>query len=776
MTTPFKHPLVFISLFGFSVSPCSAEQTEEAAINIARAEVEQVQVWGVSKQTSDAGYVSSTSVLTQEDMGAINTVTTEDLVKFEPSLVIRRRFIGDSNGTLGIRGSNMFQTSRSMVFADGVPLHYLLQSRWNGAPRWTMVSASEIAQVEVIYGPFSAEYSGNAMGGVVLIETAIPEEREFHVDGSFFNQDFKAYGFDDNVDGFKGFISYGDRIGDASFYFSYNHLENTSQPQTFRDASFVSLNDGNADTATGGIFENDSVGNPRITYGDTGVVETQTDNFKFKFGYDFGSWQSLLNVAYEDRESTNVGNSYISDSDGNTLWSANDQVQDGQNFSFNSSQLNANELNRESLSLGLRLKGDLTEYTRLEFNINHFDIIKDTDRSSVLNPQDPNFTLNGEVTDYNDSGWNTAELKVVTSDFIVPGVELISGIRYEDYELNLDVFDSPDYAAGVKGDFTSRFGGQTQISAVFAQANWVISQHWDASVGLRYEYFESSNGYFDDDDDATQELDLFLIPSESTDAFSPKFSIGYRPDDEWLFRYSIAKAHRFPIVEELFSQFEAFNTVAISNPELEPEEGLHHNIMIDKTIEDGYFRFNIFQEDVKNAIESQTDTTTTVRSFVPIDEVEVWGVEFIFNKYNVFVDALDVRFNVTWTDATIVDNSSAESAVDFDRSLSIEGNTYPRMPKWRSNLLATYHINADWDVSTNIQYASDSFGRNDNTDNENDVFGAHDGYTRIGLKTAYQINDQWNVSLGIDNLSNDIAYVSHPWPGRTVYLNFSFDL
>ncbi len=41
--------------------------------------------------------------------------------------MIRRRFIGDSNGTMDMRGSNMFQTSRSMVFADGVPLHYLLQ-------------------------------------------------------------------------------------------------------------------------------------------------------------------------------------------------------------------------------------------------------------------------------------------------------------------------------------------------------------------------------------------------------------------------------------------------------------------------------------------------------------------------------------------------------------------------------------------------------------------------------------------------------------------------
>src|SRR5690606_31169437 len=162
---------------------------------------EEILVWGEQKNSGQAGYTNPTSLLLQEDIASINVATTEDIVKYEPSLVIRRRFIGDANGTLGMRGSNMFQTSRSMVFADGVPLHYFLQSRWSGAPRWTMVSASEIAQVEVIYGPFSAEYSGNAMGGVVVIETAIPQTREIHLDASYFSQDFSAYQFDDTLDG-----------------------------------------------------------------------------------------------------------------------------------------------------------------------------------------------------------------------------------------------------------------------------------------------------------------------------------------------------------------------------------------------------------------------------------------------------------------------------------------------------------------------------------------------------------------------------------------------
>ena len=138
--------------------------------------VEEIVVWS-SSSDQRTGNTSPVSLLTQDDLVSINVATTEDVVKYEPSVVIRRRFIGDSNGVMGMRGSNMFQTSRSMVFADGVPLHYLLQSRWNGAPRWTMVSASEIAQVEVLYGPFSAEYSGNAMGGVVEIETAIPQQQ-----------------------------------------------------------------------------------------------------------------------------------------------------------------------------------------------------------------------------------------------------------------------------------------------------------------------------------------------------------------------------------------------------------------------------------------------------------------------------------------------------------------------------------------------------------------------------------------------------------------------
>ncbi|WP_461519763.1 TonB-dependent receptor [Porticoccus sp.] len=729
--------------------------------------LEEVSVWGKPVTSRQAGYTNPTSLLTQEDMASINVATTEDLVKYEPSLVIRRRFIGDSNGTLGIRGSNMFQTSRSMVFADGVPLHYLLESRWNGAPRWTMVSASEIAQVDVLYGPFSAEYSGNAMGGVVLIETAIPQQREFHVDWSSFTQSFDEYGFDESLDGHKGFVSYGDKIGDLSVYFSYNRLENDSQPQSYYyGGSSSALSPTVVSGAIGGADERSY---ERLYFGDTGIVDTSTDNYKFKAGYDFGDWFALLNLAYEDRHSdTDSPNSYLRDADGNAVWGG-DVVQNGEQFSVPGSRLNVSEQDRRSLSLGLRLKGDLTDNLAVETNLSHFAIIEDETRSSALNPAHPDYTPAGQILDYDDTGWQTADIKFTLDEVGLDGMQWVTGLRYETYELNTAVYDSDNYVSGDKTDAVSRSGGETDIAAAFLQLNWDIDEYWSMALGGRYESWESSDGYYSDDDAMTPGLDVVKVPGRSENKFSPKFSIGLQPNELWTFRYSIARAYRFPIVEELFSQYQAYNAVSESNPALEPEDGLHHNFMIERAIDQGYMRVNLFWEEIEDVIESQATTLpggSSIRTFVPVDEVRTRGAEFIVNASDVLVPKLDVRFNLTWTDSEIREN---------DADPAIVGNEFPRMPEWRGNLLTTYHVTPRWDLGGSLQYAADSYGRLDNTDNEERVYGGQDGFIFVGLKTSYQWDKHLKLSLGADNLFDETAYVAHPWPARTLYFNVSYD-
>ncbi len=552
-----------VLLFVLSLGPLVSHGQEAGAP--ARLAMEEVRVWG-ERGDGRLPYSGSSTVFGPEDLRSVNVATTEDLVKYAPSLAIRRRFIGDANGTLGIRGSNMFQTSRSMVFADGVPLHYFLQSRWNGAPRWTMVAADEIAQVEVLYGPFSAQYSGNAMGGVVVMETAIPQQRELHIDVGYFSQQFDAYGFDDSLAGYKTFVSYGDKQGPLSYYLSYNRLENQSQPQTFYFAGAATA--ANPTAVSGAITGNDERGNARLYFGDTGIVETGTDNLKLKLGYEWGEWFALANIAFEDRQSrSDQPNSYLRDANGEPVYGG-DVSQDGQVLAIPPARLSVSEADRHSLSLGLRVKGPLTESLSLEANLNRFDIVRDETRNSAVHPRFTGFDGSGQVVDFGDTGWTMADIKLRVDEVLSEALSVVVGLRHEAYELNTTVYDSSNYAAGRKDNAVDRSGGETTLAGAFVQLDWDFAPAWDLALGGRLESWQSRAGYYAEQDGAAAALQRVRVPGREDDSFSPKFAIGFQPAEQWQLRYALARAYRYPIVEELFSQFQAYNSISQSNPEL----------------------------------------------------------------------------------------------------------------------------------------------------------------------------------------------------------------
>ncbi len=113
------------------------------------------------------------------EIDAINTISAEDTVRYAPNLETRRRYFGDPNSVISMRGNGNFQTARHMLFVDGFPLHSMLRTRWNGAPQWNFVAPDETESVNITYGPFSPKHSGNAMGGVIDIESRQPLGEEW---------------------------------------------------------------------------------------------------------------------------------------------------------------------------------------------------------------------------------------------------------------------------------------------------------------------------------------------------------------------------------------------------------------------------------------------------------------------------------------------------------------------------------------------------------------------------------------------------------------------
>ena len=58
---------------------------------------------------------------------SINATDAEDALKYLPSLLVRKRYIGDYNhAVLSTRASGTGNSARSLVYADGIPLSNLL--------------------------------------------------------------------------------------------------------------------------------------------------------------------------------------------------------------------------------------------------------------------------------------------------------------------------------------------------------------------------------------------------------------------------------------------------------------------------------------------------------------------------------------------------------------------------------------------------------------------------------------------------------------------------
>lgn len=706
----------------------------------------------------DTPYTSPTSVVTEEKADSINVVTVEDFVKYEPSIVVRRRYIGDPNGVVGIRGSGMFQTSRTMVFADGVPLHNMLRTRWNGAPRWSMATPDETESVEIIYGPFSAEYAGNAMGGVVNINTRRPDDFEFNAEVSVFSQDFSYLGANNTYTGSKAFVSAGERFGTTSLYLSHNHLENDSQPMSFRYDN-TSTPVGGETAVTGAYYSVDSKGNPSMYFADTGSDNSITDLTKLKVGQEMGDWLAGFTLAYEDHSRNSTPTNYVRDASDNPVWSGS-VVQDGLQFDIRGSRFALSESSRENLILATTFEGPVANNWNMEVGVSKYDVLEDQSISSKLNPDDPAYTGVGSLSEFDNTGWITLDVKARSDKFMnSKNMNFIAGVHYDHYKMTLNSYDT-DYATGTKTSLKAMVGGETETQAVFAQWGLQVTAKTDITLGARYERWTTMNGKNYKYTSST----YTDVGTRTETGFSPKFSLGHKLNKDWMTRYSVAKAYRFPIVEELYNNEDKTTGTTIADEKLKPEDGLHHNLMFEKQLAKGLMRFNLFQETVKNVIYYQTDTLASTTTYLPINEVATLGAEFIVQQNRIATGNTDVSFNMTWLDSEITKNEADPS---------IEGNVMARMPKWRANVLLTQHLSDKWNISGGMRYASDSFSRIDNSDTAQNVMSAIDGYTFFDIKTTYKIGKHGKITAGIDNLTDELAFVAHPWPQRTIYMQGS---
>ena len=696
----------------------------------------------------------------QQIEDSVNAATPAQTMKYLPSIQVRERFIGDRNGIIATRTIGAISSAQSMLYADGVLLSNLLGNSYSYPPRWGMVSPEEIESISMMYGPFSSLYAGNSFGGVISIQTRMPEKFEAHANVQGFMQNFRLYGTDVMNRGNHESASVGNKINDFSFWLGVDRLENQGQPMDF-SVSNLSVTNAGAQTVVTGAYQDKSEKNAsRVVFGATSIDNSDQINTKVKATYDFTSQiKAAYTLGLWNADGKTDVQSYIKDANGTPIYNGD--------VSFNGKKYTVTALSpakSENLHImqALELKSNTKGFFDWQLTLSDYDYQKDLNGSSKITSGNPYVLRTGLVTDMSGTGWTVFDARGT----LRPSNHTIDvGYHIDDYQLRSTTTNTSDWLAISKGTFNASSSGNTQTQALYVQDKWQLTPQWALTLGARQEFWQASEGR---NESATSNPRVVNYQDKSESKFSPKISLSFEPQPAWGFRAAFGQAFRFPTVTELYQQLANGANILINNPELKPEEVLSAELTAERRFANGLVRVSAFNEHKYDALISQTNTvnigtTTYVQN---VDHIRTYGLEMATEWQNVMIFGLDIHANATWTDAKVLLDSAAPSN---------NGHVAPRIPKQLYKAVATYHVNNDFTLSVGARYSGRQYINLDNSDVNPDAYKAASQFFLMDVKANYKFSDRWMASVGVDNLTNYKAYVSHPLPQRTLYAQIKFD-
>ncbi|QDC90248.1 TonB-dependent receptor [Candidatus Methylopumilus universalis] len=695
---------------------------------------------------------------------SVNAATPAQTLKYLPSIQVRERSIGDRNGIISSRTIGSISSAQSMLYADGILLSNLLGNSFSYPPRWGMVNPEEIQRISMMYGPFSSLYAGNSMGGVINIETRMPERLEAHAGVQSFIQNFKLYGTDQTKIGNREFFSIGNKVNDFSFWASMNRLENTAQPLDFSvtDSKGVGTT---VDTITGAYRDKGIRNQDRIIFGATAIDTSIQTNGKFKGQYEFSNQSKLTyTIGLWDLDSRQNVQSYVKDTLGNSIYGG-DVTLGGKNYSV--TRMNPAQAEAFHVMQSIDFKSNDKGFFNWQMTLSDYYYRRDlSNRSNLVetsnaNPSltNPYISKTGQITDLSGTGWTVFDSRVT----LRPKDHTIDlGYHLDYYHLRQTVNASSDWMGSQKGAFSSLSSGNTKTHAVYVQDKWQITPLWALTLGGRQEHYEAYDG-------VNQTTNLARYEGRSRNTFSPKASLSFEPIPAWGFRAAFGKAYRFPTVTELFQQLTNGSTIVTNNPNLKPEEIYSAEITAERRFANGLARASLFREDRYDALISQTNISSvgTSSTYIQnVDHVRIHGIELATELKNVMIPKLDLMANATLTDSEILKNDAAPSYIN---------KKVPRIPRQLYKAVATYRVSEDFTMSLAARYSGRQFIQLDNSDINPETYQGASRLLFVDAKANYKFKDRWTASLGVDNIFNDQAYVSHPLSQRTGYAQIKFD-
>lgn len=687
----------------------------------------------------------------------MNATVAVDALQYQPALDVDQRYIGDGGADVDFRASST--SPRSIVLADGLLLSNFISSGWSYGPRWGVVQPEEIASIEVMYGPYSAEYSGNSIGGVVVIHTAMPDDFQAYLSASGFVQSFEAYGTDETYIAHSLHASLGDSIGRWSYFIAADRLETTSQPMSFgvaRPARWV--RPGATPTPVSGAYSHPQgyVVNAQSSQ------EVKTSVLEAKLAYNFTEdLQARLTIAYRDKDQSELHpHTFLRDPDGDPVHDGLVKI-NGQIYRVTTEGLGMAE-SRTGL-LGLTLRGALGGGWEIEAAVSTFQIFKDSTRESDSDLATARAGGPGTLTREGGSGWWYFNIKLGHRHNLGwLGRRVLFGYQFSRYVLDHASYATSNWRKATRTRLIARSQGTTHTHAVFLENEWWLGDAWTLVLGARYEWWRAFDGTLAREfKDGTRLRRAF--PERTESAFSPKATLSFAPTNDWLIKLSLALAYRFPTVGELYQGTLTRQGEFSSgfDPNLKPEKVFAKNLMIRRYFDHATITLNLWEQDVEHSIFRHRNWRTGVWIYENVDRVRSRGVELAIQTDDLLAPGLDVGFNVSYTHPEILENDAKPFA---------EGNLLPGVSVWNVNLFANYQVTDHLRLSGGLRYESDPYETMRNAEGEKaNAMGFSTEFVLLNARATYEWNESFSLSVGVNNITDYRYYRYHPHMGRTFF-------
>ncbi len=722
-----------------AMAPPLAARGEEVDKSV-DANLDEVVVTATRTEKSIADAPGSVSVVTAGEMKKRNIQSLDEALNMLPGVFdSRRKGMMGTTSTVSIRG--LSGSGRTLLMLDGMPLN----DAYSASQNWGGMNSRNFSRIELVRGPSSSLYGGNAMGGVINFMSSMPQKREFTLSIGYGG----GLGSDTGMDRFwSSYASYGDRIGKLRLYAALGYRNTDGYPSGLVTTSSNPASSG----ISGARLTTDTKGNRKYITGDCGDNGWWDYSAAIRAQYDFSdtanvrfSWLRTAN-----KYSYDPPNTYLTDATGAAVYKPGE-----------SSYLNGNGSNVQDLYTihAEALMGPVK--TKFLFGIN--------DQHANWYTTPASATLAGGAGTKSSSPSRTYYTDLQLSLPIMEKHLLTGGFtfRYDSADSKNHPLSDYEDEDSVSGASTQWGGGTTQTYSPYLQAEIALMDNLTLYAGVRDDYWVSNNGYagFTGTGASDQEY-----PEKSKNSVNPKGALVWKPLEGTTVRISGGKAFRAPPLNQLYKTWisSSTSTIYTSNPNLKPETVLAWDIGLEQKLWKGAtFKATYFENYLNNMIYlvSQSGTTTiggksySNKLYTNVGGGETRGVEL--QAEQTFGKILRLFAGYTFTDSEIT---------NYDPNPALVGKKMQQAPR--------HMINAGFDASYGPaslylcgRYVSKQYGQDDNSDKVSGVYGSYDPFFVMDLKAGYRLAEWATLSLSVNNLLDRTYYSYYLSPGRSWFAN-----